>query len=294
MTYTIGDASPKRAAALRVGDELRRALAARGMSLKALSRAMGGTSHNRLWHYSTGRNLPRLDSAVEISDLLAWPRIAELVRAARSSVCAHCGRAWVMQGGSNNKRYCSAACRDAAAKLRAHLGQAADAAGDGDPERRLVARIRAELDRVRPTTAAISRSELRDAIDEYERGAPQSRRRAAINDRDRHMAAVEAFCNACEPEGVCRDADCPLRPVSPLPYAAAAVRQAVPEPPGRWGRPGAREALSASLRARHAANPAWAEATGRAMRARWAAMTPEQRREQGRRISVARTKRAER
>lgn len=31
-----------------------------------------------------------------------------------------------------------------------------------------------------------------------------------------HVAAVERMCVACEPDGICHDASCPLRPVSPL------------------------------------------------------------------------------
>lgn len=33
-------------------------------------------------------------------------------------------------------------------------------------------------------------------------------------------AAVAAHCRGCEPEGLCRDAECALRPVSPLAYVA--------------------------------------------------------------------------
>lgn len=36
--------------------------------------------------------------------------------------------------------------------------------------------------------------------------------------RDRLREAVEAFCRDCEPEGICRDEECRLRGVSPLPY----------------------------------------------------------------------------
>lgn len=31
------------------------------------------------------------------------------------------------------------------------------------------------------------------------------------------QAAIDAFCGACEPEGVCRTPECPLQPFSPLP-----------------------------------------------------------------------------
>jgi DNA-binding XRE family transcriptional regulator len=33
------------------------------------------------------------------------------------------------------------------------------------------------------------------------------------------QAAITAYCRGCEPEGLCRDSECELRPVSPLPLA---------------------------------------------------------------------------
>ena len=41
-----------------------------------------------------------------------------------------------------------------------------------------------------------------------------------------YRPAVAAFCLACEPEGLCRDGACPLRPVSPLPQADERLRVA--------------------------------------------------------------------
>jgi transcriptional regulator with XRE-family HTH domain len=38
------------------------------------------------------------------------------------------------------------------------------------------------------------------------------------NDLARHRDAVGAFCLQCEPEGLCRDDECHLRPVSRLPF----------------------------------------------------------------------------
>lgn len=58
---------------------------------------------------------------------------------------------------------------------------------------------------------------------------PDSRARAfaaeeALAETDvelnRTRMAVMAMCRECEPEGACRIADCPLRPVSPLPLVA--------------------------------------------------------------------------
>ena len=34
---------------------------------------------------------------------------------------------------------------------------------------------------------------------------------------EEHEDAVRAYCRSCEPEGLCRTAECPLRSVSPLP-----------------------------------------------------------------------------
>jgi transcriptional regulator with XRE-family HTH domain len=278
VSYTIPDTSPKRAVAIRVGEELAKALEARDISLKALSRALGGTSHTKLWQYKRGRILPRLRTALEISEALAWPRIAELVREARSAACHQCGRMFVMEGGSANKRYCNEKCRNAALRLRAHIGQAENA--EDAPERRLVARVKAELVRVRGRAGAtVSRLELKDAIAEFEKTAPHSRARRMQNTVDRHTSAVEAFCNGCEPDGICRDAECPLRPVSPLPVSAPRPVATPTKAPGRWASAEAREAQSEDMRRRHAENPEWRENTRRQSTARWAALTPEERRQ---------------
>lgn len=277
MSYTIPDTSPKRAAAVRVGEELTKALEARDVSLKALNRALGGTSQTKLWQYKRGRILPRLSTALEISEALVWPRIGELVREARSLACHQCGRMFVMEGGSMNKRYCNKRCRNAAQRLREHMGQAENA--DDAPERRLVARVKAELLRVRGRAGAtVSRMELKDAVAEFERSRPQSRTRRALLDRDRHILAVEAFCNGCEPEGVCRDAECPLRSVSPLPVRTARDVATPTKAPGRWASAEAREAHSEDMRQRHAEDPEWRERTRRQTAARWASLTPEERR----------------
>lgn len=71
--------------------------------------------------------------------------------------------------------------------------------------------------------------------------------------------AVEAMCVDCSPSGVCREADCRLRAVSPLPYAGLSKPL---DPPrqgrnSRWDDLGQREALGAEMRARWA-DPVWA------------------------------------
>ena len=42
----------------------------------------------------------------------------------------------------------------------------------------------------------------------------------------RYVAATVAMCQSCEPDAVCRQADCPLRAVSPLPLVVSRRRAA--------------------------------------------------------------------
>jgi hypothetical protein len=48
-----------------------------------------------------------------------------------------------------------------------------------------------------------------------------NRAREAMVGRNRlemYQAAVVAYCHGCEPQGICRDGECSLRPVSPLTF----------------------------------------------------------------------------
>lgn len=47
----------------------------------------------------------------------------------------------------------------------------------------------------------------------------RGRAEVAENRLELYQSAVERFCLECEPEGMCRDRACGLRPVSPLPLA---------------------------------------------------------------------------
>ena len=127
------------------------------------------------------------------------------------------------------------------------------------------------------------------------RSGSRTRERAIVAERRtrRYTAAVDAYCAGCEPEGLCRDVECALRPVSPLPLAKEEQPRVltVVAPPGmqhdaawrarvreanakRWGRVGERERAS------------------EANRARFAAMTPEERAEHARRVSEGRRRSA--
>lgn len=100
--------------------------------------------------------------------------------------------------------------------------------------------------------------------------------------------AVGSMCLDCNPGGLCRDATCALRPVSPLPLADGilAVAQPVDGRRSRWDDPTARRKASEAMRAIHERTPEWREQVSAKNRERWAAMTPEERKAIGRRISA--------
>lgn len=122
-------------------------------------------------------------------------------------------------------------------------------------------------------------------------GAP-TRVRADLAERRLrdHVAAVAAFCEWCEPEGVCRRDDCSLRPVSPLPLLVdfrREPRMARPAP-GPYGTPQNAAKTKAAIRA--AAQERWSRPGERERQAdqtaeRW--NRPGERERVGRRISEA-------
>lgn len=273
MTIPLRPDSPRRADARRFGDELRRAMTARRASSKRLVAAIGITTSS-LGNYRAGTNLPRLSTARRLAEVLDWPRLVTIVAEGRRGTCARCGREWFNEGGSP-KRFCSTACRDVDAQLRAPtagfaLSEAVAAAiSDG-------------------TTAA-----LPDALAVYRRSDAHRiiRRDLTAGELSRHIDAVAAMCAACEPAGRCRDADCPLRPVSPLRLAGEERPVGVLRPAeGRWG-PTHRETTLRLVRvanARRWARPGERERMAAMSRDRFAAMTPEERAEHSRRVSAAR------
>lgn len=102
--------------------------------------------------------------------------------------------------------------------------------------------------------------------------------------------AVAEFCGECNPSGLCRDAECALRPVSPLPLAEGLRPVATPKDgrKSRWDRPDERQRASVRMRKAYQANPERARKISESNRRRWAAMTPEQRSAIGRKIAAGR------
>lgn len=221
MTVPLSPESPRRKAALRFGTLLTATMAARGVGKNSLARQLG-LGNSIIWNWAAGNNLPRLETALRLSEALAEPRLAAIVREARTIACETCGTAVVNEGGSPI-RFCSESCKVVRNAMRS---------GTPTRERAVVAERRLRL----------------------------------------HQASVAEFCRGCQPEGLCRDAECALRPVSPLRLAKRPddAPMVDADPPRtlseqhrarigesarrRWDRPGERErssaAISAHLRAR--------------------------------------------
>lgn len=202
MTVPLSPGSARRRHALRFGALLDATLRARGIGHDSLARRIGGLGSSSVHNWVRGINLPRLETALRLAEALDEPRLAAIVREARTGACETCGAAFLNEGGTP-KRYCSEACR-------------------------------------------LVRQAMRSGTPTRERAVAAERRLAL------HRDAVAAYCAGCEPEMLCRDAGCALRPVSPLTLARG-------EPPGAFALPpdpprrlsdGHRAALAAASRRR--------------------------------------------
>lgn len=267
MTYTIPPDAPKAAKARAFGQEMVKACKARDVTLNELARAVG-VGHTALDHYRTGSILPKTATGREMARVLRWPKLAEILDQARTFVCARpgCGRSYRHEGGGPRKF-----CTDTCVRINANQRIAS---------RRL--RQAGQTDDGRLRAAAIAR--LRSA--------------ARIADERAQVAedAIGVFCRSCEPEGVCRTVECPLRVLSPLPLYERGGREAKTETElrrerrwtpehrakhaaamrSRWDQPGAREAQAARSQAWHEdrtpeEREAWRQKVGMAQ------MSPERR-----------------
>ena len=140
----------------------------------------------------------------------------------------------------------------------------------------------------------MSRRVLKAAAEQYAKvGAKRGMRvQSLVALIDSQRTAVDAFCRGCEPDGYCKTPTCDLRSVSPLPvldYVDREVRTARPAP-GPWGTEQARQNQLAAVREanRRRWTPEERLRQGERSRARWEAMSPDERREAGRRISEGR------
>lgn len=251
MTFTIPPDSSKARQASAFGRELQKACSARDISLKELERTLG-VGHTTLHNYRFGRSLPKVATATSLAQVLDWPKLRALVVAARTRTCKRkgCEVTFVNDIGSEAKKYCSPIC----ARISVNLAQA---------ERR-------------------ARSAGQTGSHQARRAHVQRLRAAVRIADDRAQVLVDAIaemCRACEPEGLCRTAGCPLRAVSPLPLETrpvkaplrtlTAIRDEIAH------RPDVLAARSVAMKARHA-DPEYAARHSASLRAAAARRTPEQ------------------
>ena len=177
-----GTASPDRDAfKRRFGAMIRKRREACGMTREMVA-ANCNIYERSLWAIETGKTLCDYRVAADLCDFLGAPAaMAEMV-AFRTRVCDVCGKQYLDTTNVTVKRSCSKACRgvDNQRKVREDNRRRAN---------RAVAQARGE--------------------------AQMLRSRFTV-----YVAAVEAMCKGCEPEGICRTPSCELRTVSPLPISA--------------------------------------------------------------------------
>ena len=178
-----GTANPDRDAfKRRFGAMIRKQREACGMTREMVA-ANCNIYERSLWAIETGRTLCDYRVAADLCDFIgARAAMAEMVEF-RTKVCDVCGKQFLdTTNRTDLKRSCSSACRtiDNQRKVREENRKRAN---------RAVAQARGE--------------------------AQMLRSRFTV-----YVAAVEAMCKSCEPEGICRTTSCELRTVSPLPISA--------------------------------------------------------------------------
>jgi transcriptional regulator with XRE-family HTH domain len=259
MTYTIPPGTPKAVKAAAFGRELVKARTARGIPRKELHRVTG-IGINSLIGYEAGATLPKLEAARALAETLRWPRLAEMIVAARTFTCARTGCQQTFRNDTGApRRYCSADCQQVQEQLR--------------------------------KAAAANRAAGRAGVWSSRDAAATKSLRAGLAIADERVAvltsAIEAMCAGCEPEGLCRTPECPLRAHSPLPLAThdagdprtlSAIRRDTWTPDRRerfvaalherWDTPGAREAAAEQMRRYHAEHPEHADLTRAGVRRR--------------------------
>ena len=263
MTYTIPPDSPKAVKAAAFGRELVEACRRRGVPLKELERATG-VGHTSIDNYRRGLSLPKVEVAKALAAALDWPRLATMIVAARTFPCARSGCERTFRNDTGvPRRYCSSACQ----AINANVANA----------RRRLAKGSYGLKRPRTTSRLIEQvyvdpwtgQMLALPLGDDPRRAAYRKGMAIADERARLLEdAVAAMCAACEPEGVCRTPDCPLRAFSPLPLeihqqmapartierirAAAAVKATPTRRASmrrRWADPAWRAAQETAIRA---------------------------------------------
>jgi hypothetical protein len=269
MSQPLGHDSRYRPAAAKFGAALSKRMHERKIGSKSLA-PQAKVAVSAIGMYRGALNVPSLPVAQRLADALSAPELLEIAKEARTKDCRRCGRTFV--ASHHVARYCSIACRT--------LGAPGTQRSTSKPEE-AVQLLRNELLRIGP----VRKQKIGHALTLLEDVLAPVRQADGLTAV--YTAAVAAMCAGCEPEGLCRTPECPLRTVSPLPIAGEAVDEAH-QPLGRWGQPGAVERFGAQMRERWAGDEDRRQRASETMRARFA--TPEQRADHGMRVSVARRK----
>lgn len=264
MTHFLPPDSPKAVKAQAFGREMVKAMRARDIPLKEVAKA-AGVGHSALDHYRTGSILPKTATALAIAEVLDWPKLARIVEEARTFVCARpgCGRTYRHEGGGPRK-YCTTSCARQVKlqQMASYRLRQAGQTNDGRHRAAAVARLRSAA-RIADERALVAET------------------------------AIGAYCRECEPEGLCRVVDCPLRALSPLPLA---TREGTGQPRTHAQirvdlNIKAAPARSASM-TRRWADPEWRERQTAVLGAAAARQTPEQRAARGRAVAAAKAARS--
>jgi DNA-binding XRE family transcriptional regulator len=280
VTFPLSADSPRRAAAHKFGVLLSKTMARRQVGGHTLA-AASGAAHSAIGAWRAGDNLPKLATAIRIAESLSEPRLAEIVREARTGHCQGCGASFIHEGGKP-RLYCRSDCRNQAYRNNRPVAAATarDAALDV---------LRGELLRIGPIRKQAIGKALTLLTDEEERSPGLVARRRL----PQFQAAIEAMCRGCEPDGYCRLESCPLRVVSPLPLAIGFKETGIAvKPEGAWGpsRRAARTEKQREINAVTWSRPGAREAQTNRMKARHGSMTPEERAEWRRKIGVGQRK----
>lgn len=98
------------------GNELKRAVEARGMTLSGLGRDIG-CGESTVVGWAMGRNLARYDLAIAASECLRWPELKRMIVRFRTRKCHRCGAKVIRTGNGGHDPqepvvYCGKRCKN--------------------------------------------------------------------------------------------------------------------------------------------------------------------------------------
>lgn len=236
MSQALSHDSRYRPAAAQFGAALTRRMREHRIGTKTLG-PQCKVAISAIGMYRGGLNVPSLQVAQRLADALSAPELLQIVQEARTKACRRCERLFVAT--HHTARYCSFACRTLGAPGTGRSTSKSDEA---------VQILRGEMLRVGP----VRKQSIGHALTLLDDILEPVRQASGLSEA--YAGAVAAMCAECEPEGLCRTIECPLRLVSPLPLAGVKVDEAKPAV-GLWATPGMHEHMAEKMREAHARNP---------------------------------------